>query len=81
MWTGNDGKTSKRSILAIVTAIDFWRNMHHIVYRWDVGKSFVDIAPVLGIEASLLITLIGIKAYQNIQFDKLHKDLPQEEEK
>lgn len=79
-WCGNDGKFSKRSALAIGFSMDFMRNLSFAVHKWDSGKSLSDLALLLSIEAGLIVALLGLKAYQNITFDKLmsEKNEPQE---
>jgi hypothetical protein len=69
MWLGNDGKISKRSVLAIVLCIDFMRNVSHAVHKWDANKSLEGLALVLAVEASLIAGLLTLKAYQNISGD------------
>ena len=79
-WSGNDGKFSKRSALALVFSLDFIRNLSYAVHKWDSGKSLSDLALLLSIEAGLIVALLGLKAYQNLTFDKLisQKNEPQE---
>lgn len=79
-WCGNDNKFSKRSALSILFSIDFMRNLSFAVHKWDSGKSLSDLALLLSIEAGLIVALLGLKAYQNLTFDKLmsEKNEPQE---
>jgi hypothetical protein len=65
-WTGNDGKFSLRSFLAILFSVDFIRNLSHAVYKWDTGKSMEGLALALSIEAGLIAGLLVLKTYQNI---------------
>jgi hypothetical protein len=69
MWLGNDGKISKRSVLAIILCLDFIRNVSHAVYKWDANKSLEGLALVLAVEASLIAGLLTLKTYQNISGD------------
>lgn len=66
-WTGNDGKPSVRVLLAIGFSVDVIRNIHHAVYKWEVGRSLEGLALVLGIEAGLIAALLSLTTYQNIQ--------------
>lgn len=66
-WTGNDKKISLRAILAIAFAIDFIRNLSHAIWRWDAGTSLEGVAMTLGIEAGLIVGLLGLTTYQNMQ--------------
>lgn len=67
LWTGNDGKISLRATLAILFAIDFVRNLSHAIYRWDAGRSLEGLSFSLGIEAGLIVGLLGLTTYQNLQ--------------
>jgi hypothetical protein len=79
-WCGNDGKVSKRSLLSLVFSLDFVRNLSFAVHKWEGGKSLSDLALLLSIEAGLIVAVLGLKAYQNLTFDKLmsEKNEPQE---
>lgn len=64
-WTGNDKKVSLRAILAIAFSIDFIRNLSHAIYKWDAGKSLEGLSLTLGIEAGLIVALLGLRMYQS----------------
>ena len=64
-WTGDDGKFSLRSSLAIIFSINLMRNLTHAIYKWDAGRSLEGLALVLGIEAGLIAGLLALKVYQN----------------
>ena len=64
-WTGNDGKVSIRSVLAIMFSINLIMNLTYAVRRWDSGRSLEGLALVLGIEAGLIAGLLALKTYQN----------------
>lgn len=64
--TGNDGKVSLRSVLALAFSIDFIRNLSHAIWKWDIGRSLEGLSYVLGIEATLIVALLGLKTYQNL---------------
>lgn len=63
---GNDGKVSLRSVLALAFSIDFMRNLSHAIWKWDAGRSLEGLSYVLGIEATLIVALLGLKTYQNL---------------
>lgn len=74
IWIGADGKPSLRSLLAIAFSIDFIRNLSHAIYKWDVGRSLEGLSLVLGIEAGLIISLLGLTAWNNIANKKIEND-------
>jgi hypothetical protein len=65
VWTGNDKKVSLRAVLAIAFSIDFIRNLSHAIWKWDAGRSLEGLSLVLGIEAGLIVALLGLRALQN----------------
>lgn len=66
-WTGNDKKISLRSSLAIAFSIDFMKNLSHAIWKWDAGRSLEGLSLSLGIEAGLIVGLLGLTTYQNLQ--------------
>lgn len=66
-WSGNDGKISLRAVLAISFSIDFIRNLSHAIWKWDAGRSLEGLSLTLGIEAGLIVGLLGLTTYQNMQ--------------
>lgn len=64
-WTGNDGKFSLRSALAIFFSINLMVNVNHAVWKWDSGRSLEGLALILGIEASLIAGLLVLKTFHN----------------
>jgi hypothetical protein len=65
-WTGNDGKVSLRAILAIGFSIDFIRNLNYAITKWSETKSLEGLSLTLGIEAGLIVALLGLTTYQNL---------------
>lgn len=65
-WTGQDRKISLRSSLAIAFSIDFIRNINFAITKWDVGRSLEGLSLILGIEAGLIVGLLGLTTYQNM---------------
>lgn len=74
-WTGNDGKVSLRAILAIAFSIDFIRNLSHAIWKWDAGRSMEGLSLTLGIEAGLIVGLLGLTTYQNMQMFSKNPEL------
>jgi len=64
-WTGNDGKFSVRSALAIVFSINLIRNLNYAIRKWEAGQSYEGLALLLSIEAGLIAGLLVLKTYQN----------------
>lgn len=71
-WMGNDNKVSLRALLAIAFSIDFIRNLSHAIWKWDAGRSLEGLSLTLGIEAGLIVSLLGLTTYQNLQM--FHKE-------
>ena len=65
-WTGNDKRVSLRAVLAIAFAIDFIRNINYAIFKWDSGRSLEGLSLTLGIEAGLIVGLLGLTTYQNM---------------
>lgn len=65
-WTGNDGKVSLRALLAIAFSIDFIRNLNYAITKWSETKSLEGLSLTLGIEAGLIVGLLGLTTYQNL---------------
>lgn len=66
MWLGNDKRVSIRRVLAIVFSIDFIRNISFVIHNWEPGKSYADIAMLLGLEAGLIAALLALTTYANM---------------
>jgi hypothetical protein len=65
IWMGVDNRVSLRRVLAILFSIDLIRNTSHVIYHWEVGKSYADIAMLLGIEAGIVAALLSLTTYSN----------------
>jgi hypothetical protein len=65
-WSGSDGKISLRAVLAIAFSVDFIRNLSHAIWKWDGGRSLEGLSLTLGIEAGLIVGLLGLTTYQNL---------------
>jgi hypothetical protein len=65
LWLGSKGKLSIRRVLALCFSIDFIINTSHAIHTFDVGKSFSDVAMLLGIEAGLVAALLSLTTYSN----------------
>ncbi len=80
IWLGENNKVALKSVLAITFSVNFISNLHHAIYKWDVGKSLSDLSTVLMIEAGLIAGLVGIKAISDWAHHKIDSDAdnPQE---
>lgn len=65
-WLGRDEKVSLRASLAILFSIDFVRNINYAIFKWDSGRSLEGLSLTLGIEAGLIVGLLGLTTYQNL---------------
>lgn len=65
-WTGKDRRISLRAVLAIAFSIDFIRNINYAIFKWDSGRSLEGLSLTLGIEAGLIVGLLGLTTYQNL---------------
>lgn len=71
LWLGSKHKVSIRRVLALAFSVDFIRNTHHAIVKWEVGKSYADVAMLLGIEAGLIAALLSLTTYSAIINEKL----------
>ncbi len=65
LWIGTRNKISIRRLLALCFSIDFISNTSHAIKHFEVGKSYADIAMLLGIEAGLIAALLSLTTYSN----------------
>jgi len=72
LWTGSDGRVSLRQASAIALIINFISNISYAVQKWDAGRSLESLSLILGIEAGLVVSLLGISALQSFSTDKLN---------
>ena len=70
LWLGSKNKISIRRVLALVFSIDFVRNTHHAIVKWEAGKSYADVAMLLGIEAGLIAALLSLTTYSSVITEK-----------
>lgn len=66
LWIGKDRRISLRSTLAIAFSIDFITNLRHAIFKWEAGRSLEGLSLTLGIEAGLIVGLLGLSTYQNL---------------
>lgn len=71
LWVGGDGKVSLRAALAIAFSIDFIHNLSYAIQKWSVDRSLEGLSLVLGIEAGLIVSLLGIAALTNVAYKKM----------
>lgn len=79
LWTGSDRRISLRSTASIFLIIDFVRNMSHAVYKWDDSRSLEGLSLILGIEAGLVVSLLGLTAWSNITYKKINSEYPSQD--
>lgn len=65
LWVGTKNKISIRRFLALCFSIDFILNTSHAIHNFQEGKSYADIAMLLGIEAGLIAALLSLTTYSN----------------
>jgi len=70
LWLGNKGKISIRRVLALAFSIDFILNTHHAIHTFEQGKSYADVAMLLGIEAGLVAALLSLTTYSSMMNSK-----------
>lgn len=63
VWLGNDEKVSIRRVLALAFSTDLIRNISYVIHSWELGKSYSDVAMLLGIEAALIAALMSLTTY------------------
>ena len=70
LWLGNKSKISIRRVLALAFSIDFILNTHHAIHTFEEGKSYADVAMLLGIEAGLVAALLSLTTYSTMKLNK-----------
>jgi hypothetical protein len=65
MWLGTSKKVSIRRVLALAFSVDFIYNTHHCITEWEIGKSYADVAMLLGLEAGLIAALLSLTTFSN----------------
>jgi len=71
IWLGTDNKPSLKAVLAIAFSVNFMYNLSHAIYKWDAGHSMEGLSLVLGIEAGLILGMLGITAMANVAAQKI----------
>lgn len=66
IWLGTNNKLSIRRVLALVFSIDLVRNLSYIIHKWELGKSYSDVAMLLGLEAGLIAALLSLTTYSAV---------------
>lgn len=72
IWLGTDNKMSLRAVLAIAFSIDFINNLSYAIQKWSIDRSLEGLSLVLGIEGSLIVSLLGIAALTNVAYQKMN---------
>lgn len=65
LWMGSKNKISIRRFLALCFSLDFIINTSHAIHTFEEGKSYADIAMLLGIEAGLVAALLSLTTYSS----------------
>lgn len=65
LWLGTNKKPSIRRVLALAFSWDFIRNISFAIHKFELGKSYADVAMLLGIEAALIAALLTLTTYTN----------------
>jgi DMSO/TMAO reductase YedYZ heme-binding membrane subunit len=63
LWLGSKDKVSIRRVLALCFSWDFIHNLSFAIRKWEIGRSYADVAMVLGIEAGLIAALLTLTTY------------------
>lgn len=79
LWSGTDGRPSVRATLAICFSYDIMRNTSFAIRKWETGKSYADVALLIGIEAGLVVSLLGLAAITNMAKNKLDAHIKNQE--
>lgn len=83
LWLGTNNKISIRRILSLCFSIDFVRNISFVIHKWEIGKSYADVAMLLGLEAGLIAALMSLTTYSTMMVNKQQSnniDVPKEDE-
>lgn len=83
LWLGTNSKISIRKILSLVFSIDFVRNISFVIHKWEIGKSYSDVAMLLGLEAALIAALLSLTTYSTMMVNKQQSnniDIPKEDQ-
>lgn len=70
LWLGTNSKISIRKILSLAFSIDLIRNISHTIHNWETGKSYSDVAMLLGLEAALIAALLSLTTYSTMVANK-----------
>lgn len=65
LWLGGDKKISLRRLLACYFSLDLVENASHAIQKWEAGRSYADVAMLLGIEAGLVAALLTLTTYSS----------------
>lgn len=72
LWEGKDNQISIKRVLALAFSIDMIRNTSYAIHKWDIGKSYADVAMLIGMEAALIASLLGMTSYFNFRERQLN---------
>lgn len=66
IWLGSNNQVSIRRVLALLFSINLLSNISFVIKIWETGKSYSDVAMILGIEAGLIAALLALTTYSNV---------------
>ena len=70
LWLGTNNKISIRKILSLAFSIDFVSNISFVIHKWEIGKSYSDVAMLLGLEAALIAALLSLTTHSTMVANK-----------
>jgi hypothetical protein len=65
LWLGTKDKISIRRFLSLCFSIDFILNTSHAIRNFEEGRSYSDVAMLLGLEAGLIAALLSLTTYSS----------------
>lgn len=66
IWLGSNNQVSIRRVLALLFSTNLLSNISFVIKIWEPGKSYSDVAMILGIEAGLIAALLALTTYSNV---------------
>jgi hypothetical protein len=51
-------------------SIDLIKNISYTIHSWETGKSYSDVAMLLGLEAALIAALLSLTTYSTMAANK-----------
>lgn len=70
LWIGSNKQISIRRTLSLVFSINLIINISVLLEKIEGGKSYADVAMILGIEAGLIAALLSLTTYSSLTSTK-----------